>query len=68
MRHVREIFDDWLTRLAGIILVLIVGLVMFNTFSGITHNHPLIGLVTFSLEPFLFVIGGVVYVFAIRRI
>ncbi len=68
MRHLREIFDDWLTRMAGIILVLIVGLVIFNTFSNLTHTHPLLGLITFSLEPFLFIIGGVVYVFAIRRI
>jgi hypothetical protein len=68
MRLLREIFDDRLTKGAGIILVLIIALVIFNTFSDIPSRFPLLGMFSFSLEPVLFVVGGVIFVLAIRRV
>ncbi len=67
MRYLREIFDDWLTRAAGIIFVLIVGLVIFNTVSELPEQYPLFGVFNFSLVPILFIAGGVVFVLAIVR-
>ena len=67
MKYLREIFDDWLTRAAGIIFVLIVGLVIFNTVSDLPEKYPLFGVLNFSLVPILFIAGGVVFVLAILR-
>ena len=64
----REVFDDWLTRAAGLILVLIVGVLLFNTVSDLPTRFPLLGMVTFTMEPMLFVVGGVIFVLAIRRV
>lgn len=64
----REIFDDWLTRAAGLILVLIVGMLLFNTISDLPTRFPLLGMVTFTMEPVLFVIGGLIFILAIRRV
>ena len=67
MRYLREIFDDWLTRTAGIIFILIVGLVIFNTVSDLPEKYPLFGVFNFSLVPILFIAGGIVFVLTILR-
>ena len=67
MRIWREIFDDWVTRAAGVTFVLIVALVIFNIFSNLTQTHPLLGVLLFSLVPLLFIVGGVIFVLAIIR-
>ncbi len=67
MRYLREIFDDWLTRAAGIVFVLIVALVIFNTVSDLSEKYPLFGVLNFSMVPLLFIIGGVIFVLAILR-
>jgi hypothetical protein len=67
LRIIREIFDDWLTRAAGTLFILILALVIFNIFSNLTQSHPLLGVLLFSLVPLLFIIGGVIFVLAIIR-
>ena len=67
MKYLREIFDDWLTRAAGINFVLIVALVTFNVFSDLPEKYPLFGVFNFSMVPILFVAGGVIFVLAILR-
>lgn len=67
MRYLLEIFDDLLTRAAGIVFVLIVSLVIFNIYSNLPQKYPLFGVLVFSLVPILFVAGGVIFVFAILR-
>lgn len=67
MVYLREIFDDWLTRSAGIILVLTILLVIFTTVSDLLEVYPLAGVFTFSLVPVLFVLGGVIFILAILR-
>ncbi len=67
MKYLREIFDDWLTRAAGIILILIVGLVIFNTVSDLPEKYPLFGVFNYSLVPILFIAGGIVFVLTILR-
>lgn len=67
MRHLREIFDDRLTRAAGIVFVLILTLVIFNRFSDLSEKYPLFGVINFSLVPVLFVVGGIIFILAILR-
>ncbi len=67
MKYLREIFDDWLTRAAGINFVLIVALVIFNVYSELPENYPLFGVLNFSMVPILFIAGGIIFVLAILR-
>ena len=67
MRYLREIFDDWLTRAAGINFVLIVALVLFNIFSDLPEKYPLFGVFNFSMVPILFIAGGIIFVLAILK-
>ncbi len=67
MRYLREIFDDWLTRAAGIVFVLILALVIFNIYSDLPEKYPLFGVFNFSMVPILFIVGGVIFILAILR-
>ena len=67
MKYLREIFDDWLTRAAGIVFVLIVALVIFNIYSDLPETYPLFGVFNFSMVPVLFIAGGVIFILAILR-
>ena len=67
MNYLRGIFDDWLTRAAGIILVLIVALVIFNIYSDLPEKYPLFGVFNFSMVPVLFIVGGVIFILAILK-
>ncbi len=64
---IREIFDDWLTRLAGIIFVLILILVAINATSNLYETHPVLGLAAFSFVPVLFIAGGIIFILAILK-
>ncbi len=65
MRRLRRIFDDWITRAAGIVFVLILALVVFNIFSNLPEQYPLFGVFNFSMVPILFIVGGIIFVLAI---
>ncbi len=67
MKYLREIFDDWLTRAAGIVFVLIVALVIFNFYSDLPERYPLFGVFNFSMVPILFIVGGIIFILAILR-
>jgi hypothetical protein len=67
MKLLRDIFDDWLTIGAGIILVLIIVLVIFNVYSGLPEQYPLFGVLDYTLVPVLFVAGGIIFVLAIFK-
>ncbi len=67
MKYLREIFDDWLIRAAGIVFLLIVALVIFNIFSDLPARYPFFGVFNFSMVPILFIVGGVIFILAIMR-
>ncbi len=67
MRFIRDIFDDNLTRAAGIVFVLIFALVIFNIYSSLPMQFPLFGVFNFSMVPILFIAGGIIFVLAILR-
>ena len=61
------LFDDWLSRIAGIILSLLLILTLFAIFSNIPEQHPLLGVFIFGMVPALFIAGGIVFVLAILK-
>lgn len=67
MKFLGELFDDWLVRGAGIILVLLIILVIFNSFSDLPERHPLFGVFDYLMVPVLFVAGGIVFILAILK-
>jgi hypothetical protein len=67
MQYIRLIFGDWPTRIAAVVFILIIATMIFNTFSGLPARHPLLAVVTFSLVPFLFVVGGILFTMAVLR-
>jgi hypothetical protein len=67
LKFLREIFDDRLTRAAGIVFILILSLVIFNILSKLVYQHPLFGVFNFSMVFVLFVAGGIIFVMAILR-
>ncbi len=68
MRYIREVFDDWLMRAAGIVFVLIVGLVIFNTVSDLPIRYPLFGVFNYSLVPTLFIAGGIIFMLSLLKL
>ena len=67
MKYLREIFDDWLTRAAGLNFILIVALVTFNIFSDLPEKYPFFGVFNFSMVPILFITGGIIFILAILK-
>jgi hypothetical protein len=67
MKYFRGIFDDGLSRTAGIIFALVWAVVLFSQFSRLTEQHPLFGVFVFLLVPVLFILGGIVFVADILR-
>ena len=67
LRVLREIFDDWLTRAAGIVCILIITIVIFNMHSNIAEQYPVLGALIFAMVPVLFISGGVIFIMAILR-
>ena len=67
MRYLKELFNDWLMRAAGIVFLLILGLVLFDNFSTLPEDYPLFGVLNYSLVPVLFVAGGVIFVLVLLR-
>jgi len=63
----RQVFNDWLTRAAGLVLVLAAATVLFNIYSGLPEEYPLVGVFAYSLVPILFAAGGIIFVLAILQ-
>jgi hypothetical protein len=68
MKVFKRIFDDWITRAAGVVLILIIALVIFNVYSHLPEEYPLFGIINFGMVPVLFVVGGVIFVLAIFKV
>ncbi len=67
MKYLREVFDDRITRAAGIVFLLIVAVVVFNMYSNLPEQYPLFGAFSFLMVPVLFVAGGIIFVLAILK-
>lgn len=63
----KEVFDDGLTRAAGIVFLLIVALTIFNVVSSLPEKYPFFGVFNYSMVPVLFIVGGIIFVLAILR-
>ena len=62
-----EIFDDWLTRGAGIVCLLIITIVIYNMRSELAETYPLLGTLVYGMVPVFFIVGGVIFVMAILK-
>ena len=67
MKYIRAIFDDWLTRAAGIILLLIIAFVAFGVFSPLPFIYPFVGLFVYGMVIVLFIAGGIIFALAMLR-
>ncbi len=67
MKFLREVFDDGVTRAAGIVFLLIIAVVLFNIYSTLPEQYPLFGVLMFSMVPILFILGGIIFVLAILK-
>ena len=67
MRHLREIFSDKITIAAGIVFLLILALVVFNTASSLPERVPLFGAFSYGAVLVLFIAGGIIFVLALLR-
>ena len=67
MRLLREIFNDKLMKAAGIVFVLIVGLVIFDIVSALPEKYPLFGVINFAMVPVLFIAGGIIFILTILK-
>ena len=67
LRILSDIFDEWLTRAAGIVCVLIVAIVIFNMRSELSETYPVLGALVYAMVPVLFIAGGVIFVMAILK-
>ena len=67
LRTLVEIFDDRLTRAAGIVCVLIVVIVIYNMRSELSESFPVLGALVYAMVPVLFIAGGVIFVMAILK-
>jgi hypothetical protein len=63
----RALFKSRSIIAATVILLLTIAVIAFNHFSHLPHENPLLGVLTFSLVPILFVAGAVVFVIAILK-
>ncbi len=68
LREIKEVFDDGLTLAAAILFLLVIALVLVNTYSGVSDSHPLVGVILFAMVPILFIVGGVVFMLALWRL
>jgi hypothetical protein len=67
MRQLRDMFSDRTTLGAAIVFLLIIVVVVFNTYSTMPEQYPLFGVFCFTLVPILFVVGGIFFVRAILK-
>ncbi len=67
MKYLRAIFDDWLTRAAGIMLLLIMAFVAFGVFSPLPFIYPFVGLFVYGMVIVLFIAGGIIFALAMLR-
>ena len=67
VKLVQEIFDDWLTRSAAVICLLIIVIVISNMSSSLADHIPLLGTLVYGMVPILFILGGVIFVMAILK-
>ena len=67
MRYLQELFDDWLIRAGAIVFLLMLALVLLNIFYDLPYKIPLLGLLTLTLVPILFIVDGVIFAIAILR-
>jgi hypothetical protein len=63
----KEIFNDKITVAALVVFVLILAMVIFNTASNLPTRYPLLGVFSYGAVLVLFVLGGIIFVWALWR-
>jgi hypothetical protein len=66
-RQLRDIFEDRITQAAGVVFLLILVMVIFNTVSSLPERVPLFGVFSYGAVLVLFILGGIIFVLALLR-
>ena len=68
LRHFSEIFNDWVTRVAGIVLALLLGMLAFNIlFVHFQEKYPFLQLISLVMVLILIIAGGIIFFIAIVK-
>lgn len=67
LKIIKDIFSDRLTISAAVAFSVIVALVVFVSISMTPEHHPLFGSIIFLLIPIIFIIGALIFFYAILR-
>ena len=68
LRFVSEIFDDWVTRIAGLVLMMLLGTLAFNIFFvHFQMQYPFIMLISLVMALVFVIAGGILFFIAIVK-
>jgi hypothetical protein len=67
MNHPFSFLKDRWTATAAILFAFITVFFVVNTFTEIAKHYPIVGIISYSMVPFIFVIGAGVFVIAILK-
>jgi hypothetical protein len=65
--YLKEVFDNRITMAAGIVFVLILAMVIFNTTSHLQLRYPIFGVFSYGAVVVLFIAGGIIFFWALWR-
>ncbi len=68
LRFVSDIFDDWVTRAAGLVLMMLLGTLFFNMFFvHFQMQYPFIMLISLVMALVFVIAGGILFFIAIVK-
>ena len=67
LRLKKDIFADKITIAAGIVFLLTLLMVIFNTVSSLPEDIPLLGVFSYGAVIVLFILGGIIFILALLR-
>ena len=67
MTYLQDLFDNRLTRIGAAVFLVMLAIVLVNLLVDLPYQAPLLGLLTLSLVPVLFIVVAVIFIIAILK-